>query len=474
MAIHVSFTVPSNSQQAPLTNRNLIIGITFRDDDGDLIDVTGLTFIDLTIGSPNVQAETLTRQSIGFWHLGILLPENQALTVFEVNMGTNAVSYESQTNEEIAGTGFIWFDTSGSTTPTPSPTPSQPTQSVVAAATFGTPDYRENGVIAVPLTFAENVIAPSKTIIKFSKVSGSELTGIQYRLVGTNKDYKVIISVPPGRRGKMRLLIAGYVLKASGAWDSVTATPLDVSYGTIAPDILDFDVPEGYIRGKPFVVRVAFITMVTGWHLNNTITDIWIQEGAHLGEPTPYKWTDTAPPDIHGAVPLISVETQRSLANAIAVDVAGELELNSFNGVGTLEIQNSVAGVGVYEVRGIDENGDAQTETLTFEAADQMMTTANNFRSAGLEIEIMTAFAEATTADIRVQTMDYAESHWQKLESPPGGDPTPGMNDFDDDGNWHGEEGQYFLIFFTEVDKNAVGAFNWTLRPNNPLRGPIR
>ena len=141
---------------------------------------------------------------------------------------------------------------------------------------------------------------------------------------------------------------------------------------------------------------------------------------------------------------------------------------------GPIEITNSAAGAGAYAVRGTDENGDEQTETLTFGASDTTMTTTNNFRSAGLEIEVVTAFAVGTTANIEVDTIDFAEDHWERLDAPPAGDPTPGINNFDDEGNWHGVEGQYFLVFWSKVDANATGVHNFELRTDGPLRGPVR
>ena len=87
------------------------------------------------------------------------------------------------------------------------------------------------------------------------------------------------------------------------------------------------------------------------------------------------------------------------------------------------------------------KTGTHRTETLTFSASDTTMMTTNNFRSDGLAIEVMTVFADDTTADIEVNTIAFAEDHWEILEAPPAGDPTPNMNGFDRDGRWHGKRG---------------------------------
>ena len=356
--------------------------------------------------------------------------------------------------------------------------------------TLGTPDYRYNGVIAVPVTFAEAVVAPSKTIFPITHVSGDALTGVTYDLVGENTAYQLIIQIPPNRKGSFQIAgNNGSVLKASvqsgsEAHDTVMVAPKTITYNTTVPQKpVDIEVPAQYTPGKPHTIIVAFNTRVTGWHLNNTLTEIWIQEGADLGTPTPYKWTDTdTPPDIHAKpLPFISVITQRNLATEVAVDAVLPLNLAAFNGAGPIEVTNSVAGAGVYEVRGVDENGDEQTETLTFGASDDTMTTTHNFRSDGLEIVVITAFADDTTADIEVDTIAFAEDHYEILEAPPAGDPTDLTNsmtpeeraEFDENGQWHGEEGQYFLMFWSEVDAGAVGNHLLGFRIG-AVRGPVR
>ena len=229
-------------------------------------------------------------------------------------------------------------------------------------ATFGTVVYRDGGRIAVPVTFAENVSAPSKTVFQIARVSGAALMGIEYYLLGKGTAFELIFEVPPDRNGVFRVSAVGEVLKASGTWDAVTATATakDVAYSTVVPEIVDYDIPANYVFGEKFYVLVAFNTPVTGWHLNNTLTEIWIEEGARIGTPTPYKWVGTDPPNIHATVP------------------------------------------------------------------------------------------------------DPLPSDWQRLASPPGGHT----------GEWHGEEGTYFLMDWL-VSEGVSGTFNLTLRPNNVLRGPV-
>lgn len=237
-------------------------------------------------------------------------------------------------------------------------------------ATFGTVEYRENGVIAIPITFASAVIAPSKSVFEITYVSGDNLTGVNYRLVGQNTDFELVFEIPPDRSGRFQVAPNGDVFKvSSGTWDNVVVSPKTVNYNTITPRIVDYDIPANYSLGAPVDVRVAFNVSVTGWHANNTLTEIFIEEGVRLGTPLPYKWTGTSPPDIHAPMPT-----------------------------------------------------------------------------------------------------DLTDTDWTLLATPPAGNPTPNQNGFDAEGQWHGEEGQYFLIRFP--DPQNTGILNLTLR-ENALRGPI-
>ena len=166
-------------------------------------------------------------------------------------------------------------------------------------ATFGTVEYRDNGVIAVPVIFGEAVVAPSKTIFVVTHVSGDDLQGIQYRLVGQNTAYELVFSVPPDRSGSFRISANGDVFKVSSSvWDNVAvATPKTVSYGTFVPRIVNWDIPANYDLGSPVDIRIAYNILVTGWNLNNIQTEIFILEGANLGSDLPYKWTGNSPPN---------------------------------------------------------------------------------------------------------------------------------------------------------------------------------
>ncbi len=173
-------------------------------------------------------------------------------------------------------------------------------------ATLGTPEYRDGSVIAIPVTFADAVIAPQRTVFVVQRVSGDALYDVEYYLVGNGTDYELIFQVPPNRKGSFSVDAEGNVLKEfSLTWDAVTVTPLTVIYDSGVPRIVAFDIPASYSLGSPVDVRVAYNKIVTGWNANNTITEDGIFElgGADIGTPLPYKWVGSSPPNFDEAVP---------------------------------------------------------------------------------------------------------------------------------------------------------------------------
>lgn len=333
---------PSGTQQG-----NFVVGITF---DVGLIDFTADTLSVTAVSGNGITGVTF-----------VVLPDH------DMDSSTYNVSF--MLPEDVQGS--LQIDITGMVTRVGSRQPEAVVATAVTVAydntsnisvTFGQVAYRDGGEIVVPVTVAEPVIVNAKTVFPITSVDDSDLSGIAYVLLGEDDTYELIVTVPPDRRGSFQISADGNVWKvATGTWDNIVATPLTVAFNTAVPQIVDFDIPAFFEAGKKFYVRVALNTLVTGWHLNNTFTEIFIEEGARLGTPLPYKWVGTAAPDIHAPLP------------------------------------------------------------------------------------------------------DPLPSDWQLLASPPGGHQGP----------WHGEEGQYFLIEFSQVPDTAVGNYQMSLRPNSSLRGPV-
>jgi len=306
----------------------------------------GITGIDFSISGTQPTATFM---------LMFTLPSN-AQGSFEISMTGMVTPQGGSTPEAVmSNTVVVHYDTTGN-----------------VPATFGTVEYRDGGEIAVPVDFGEAVVANAKTVFEVTHVSGDDLAGIEYYLLGENTAYELVFSVPPDRAGSFQIAANGDVLKtATGVWDNVVVATetLTVAYNTTVPKLIDWDIPANYSLGAPVDVRVAYNSVVSGWHINNTQTEIFILEGANLGSDLPYKWTGSSPPNFKEPVPA-----------------------------------------------------------------------------------------------------DLTGTDWELLATPPAGNPTPNQNGFDADEQWHGEEGQYFLIRFP--DPQEIGIFNLTARVGG-VRGPI-
>lgn len=193
-------------------------------------------------------------------------------------------------------------------------------------ATFGTIEYRDGGVIAVPVTFAENVIAASKSIFEITHVSGDALTDMEYRLIGQNTAFKLIFEVPPDRSGSFQIAANGDVFKvSSGTWENVVNSQAvadrTFSYSTLEPRIMDYDIPENYTPGEIFDVILQYEEPVTLSPLpqgSTSFLDHFIFEGADLGHANIYRKTDDVYPTLPITDPLPAEWVNTDLTTASA------------------------------------------------------------------------------------------------------------------------------------------------------------
>ena len=197
---------------------------------------------------------------------------------FEISI-TGMVTPEGGSTPEgiMANTAVVSYDTTTS-----------------QGATFGTAVYPgEEGIIAIPVTFAEAILSPDESIINLSHISGDELDGTEMRLAGEDANYEIIVQPPLDREGSFSVGISGRVfIIATEMWDSVTVAPLTVPYNNIIPDVKDNYIPE-YEPQERLDAKFAFIIPVQGIHANNA-QDV-IKTSQPIGTGTPYKWTGTEP-----------------------------------------------------------------------------------------------------------------------------------------------------------------------------------
>lgn len=281
---NATISPPSGTQQG-----NFVVGITF---DVGLTDFTNSKLSVTAVrgnGVTGVTFEVLPDDDMdsSTYNVSFLLPEDVegSLQIDIIGMVTRVGSLQPEAVVATAVT--VAYDNTSE-----------------ISVTFGQVEYRDGGEIAVPVTFPEDVIVNSKTVFPITSVDDSDLSGIAYVLLGEDDTYQLIVTVPPDRRGSFQISADGDVWKvATGTWDNIVATPLTVAYNTSVPEIVDFDIPSSYALGENFDLRVDFGTKVTGWHADNSFSEIWIEEGARLGTPSPYKWVGESPPDFTLPVP---------------------------------------------------------------------------------------------------------------------------------------------------------------------------
>ena len=272
---NASITAPSGTQTG---NFNVIV--TFG------TAVTGFAKADITLtartenGTANVSFSVMGSGTT--YNLPFTLPSNVEGS-FSIDITGNVTV--SGTEESVTASPLVViYDTT-----------------VNVTATFGTVAYQANGVIEVPITFAEKVIAPATSIFELSHVSGDGLEGMAYHLIGKNTAFTLVVDVPPNRKGSFAVDITGDVFKVStSVWDNVVITPKTVVYDTTVPMLKNYDIPSTYKADERFDVVIEFNVPVTFAPplTGGTYLDHFIFEGADLGTPNLYRSTRSTYPTL--------------------------------------------------------------------------------------------------------------------------------------------------------------------------------
>lgn len=258
--------------------------------------VTGLEKTDINLrartenGITGVDFSITGTQPTANFTLMFTLPSN-AQGSFEISITGMVTPQGGSTPEAVMSNSVVvHYDTTGNVT-----------------VTFGTVEYRDGGEIAVPVTFGEAVVANAKTVFPITHVSGDDLAGIEYYLLGENTAYELVFTVPPDRSGRFQVAANGDVLLATGTWENVMVTAKTVAYNTGVPKLKNYDIPEYYVHTENFNVILQFDTDCTVNNpmtffddLNATYLDFFIFEGADLGTPNLYRKID----DVYPTLPL--------------------------------------------------------------------------------------------------------------------------------------------------------------------------
>ena len=144
----------------------------------------------------------------------------------------------------VGVTGNVMVDSQSDTLSGPAITINYDTLTSLGAS-FGTVEYRDGGVIAIPVTFAFDVIAPSKTIFQVTRISGDSVEGIESYIVGEDQSYELIFLLPLDQSGVFTVSANGTVFKTfSGTYDTVTLKPILVPWSRKVAEISVLGVPE--------------------------------------------------------------------------------------------------------------------------------------------------------------------------------------------------------------------------------------
>ena len=118
------------------------------------------------------------------------------------------------------------------------------------SAGFGKPSYRGEGILAIPITFGFDVIAPSRSIFVLTHVAGEEVSLIDSYIVGAGREYELILLLPRDSEGLFTIAAAGTVFKTfSETYDSVALTPMLVVWSYRLAEISVLGEPKEVSKG---------------------------------------------------------------------------------------------------------------------------------------------------------------------------------------------------------------------------------
>lgn len=203
------------------------------------------------------------------------------------------------------------------------------------SASFGTIEYREDSEIVVPITFEADIFYVNKTAFKMERITGEEVWEVieDYALLNSNdaRTFYLHFQMQLNKKGSFKISAIGDVYKTYSSREVVQITPINVAYNTAVPQVVKA-VVDPLIPGERLTLRYAFNVPVTGWHLNNTVPEIFYEAGFHPGQPTPFKWVGTGVPDLDAEVPDPIPSEWQKLASPPGGTTPG---MNGFNKDGT-------------------------------------------------------------------------------------------------------------------------------------------
>ena len=168
-------------------------------------------------------------------------------------------------------------------------------------------DYVENDLgeyqIEVSVVFEEALIFLYKENFTLTVISGDRIDDIEYYLIGSGANYKLIFVPKKDISGVFEIGFIGEVTKENGlVMEEVVFANIQVQYNTKIPKIVDYEIPSSVTVGV-WDVYVEYGDEVTGFARDN-----FIQEGVTLTIAAIYRYTGSSNPLIHtNPVPIPAV-----------------------------------------------------------------------------------------------------------------------------------------------------------------------
>ena len=160
--------------------------------------------------------------------------------------------------------------------------------------------YVENDLgeyqIEVDVVFEEALIFLYKENFTLEVISGDRLDDIEYYLIGSGADYKLIFVPKKDISGVFEIGFIGEVTKENGlVMEEVVFANIQVQYNTKIPNLIDYEIPASVIEGV-WDVYFEYDEEITGVNI-----DKFIQEGANLFAPAIYRYIGSGVIDIHAS-----------------------------------------------------------------------------------------------------------------------------------------------------------------------------
>lgn len=182
--------------------------------------------------------------------------------------------------------------------------------SVAVAATWGTPDYTVGEAeIAIPITFAADVVVSDAAAFAFTPVSPltvDDLQGLQATVNGDGTDWTLTLTLPLDVDGDIEIDITGEVFKvATHVYDAVTIAALTLAVNTLIPEVIRREQAGAYTTGEMYDIVWQFNTDVKFYgpvafygDANAVPADFFVFSGADLGQQNIYVYTGAGFPTL--------------------------------------------------------------------------------------------------------------------------------------------------------------------------------